>query len=915
MRSSRWSRGVLRTARFELCEPRLVLSSRPVPALQLEYFPEDQAFAEIGPAWADARELSGWSEARSAYGLTGEGQTVAIIDTGIAYTHTALAGRVVGGYDFAERDADPYDDGPWGAHGTHVAGIVASGDAAAPGVAPDVQLVALRVFDDAGQGRFGWLEQALRWVHEHRNDYDYPITTVNMSLGTDWNGDTPPPWAMLEDELAQLAADGIVVTAAAGNGFTTCQAPGLTYPAASPYVIAVSSVDPDGRLSYFSQRHQRALAAPGRSINSSVPDYLGDQNGVDDDFARFSGTSMAAPYLAGATVLVRQAYQFAGVSAVNSQLVYNVLRDTADAVYDPATGATYRRLNLQAALEAIMPADDYGSGPQTAHALGTVADTLTVEGTIGRLDDVDFFQFTAARTGQIILSAATTDRLVPRWQLVGASPQPATGPADQAELRLPVVAGQTYIVGLGTAEGIGHYRLDLQLVPAAAPGESEGQYELPNQRISPSGRWLSLTATRTGIFTVEAAFSHAAGDVDMELFDSGGQRLAGSYSASDGERIDVAAVAGQSFILHVYTAGDGTNEDVDIRVTNLVSRSGSTVNVTGTGGEDRFSFVAGAEHQLTVNGTTYQFDPSQVRSISLDGLDGTDRAVLTAGADDNTVWIQPGQAELAGEGYRLQVSGMESLVVVGRGGADRAFLYDSPGDDVLHATPHQTTLSAAGHTARVVGFAQVHAFARNGGFDVARLIDSRGDDRFVATARGAKMFGAGYLNRVRYFDAVHALARSGGFDVARLYDSPADDRFVARPGNARMVSPSSVVRTRFFEAVTGWAKYGGFDTAEFHGGGPGQRWYQGPTGAALVADGYLQRAKAFEEIQLVGGAEPPVPAGRDAHPGAVAALPETGPQVLAATAWTARPGTTPAHPAGEDDAGRLQAIDLVMAQL
>ena len=61
-----------------------------------------------------------------------------------------------------------------------------------PGVAPDVDLVGLRVFDDQGNGYFNWVEQALRWVHNNRNAFDNPITTVNLSLGTDWNASTLP---------------------------------------------------------------------------------------------------------------------------------------------------------------------------------------------------------------------------------------------------------------------------------------------------------------------------------------------------------------------------------------------------------------------------------------------------------------------------------------------------------------------------------------------------------------------------------------------------------------------------------------------------------------------------------------------------------------------------------------------------
>lgn len=194
-----------------------------------------------------------------------------------------------------ENDANPYDDGPSGFHGTHVAGIIGSDNSKYSGVAPDVDLVALRVFNDAGQGQLSWVEKALQWVHANRNTFENPITTVNLSIGTTWNSDTIPVGAILEDELRQLYNDGIVVTASAGNSFKQYNEPGLSYPAASPNVIPVASVDANGQISDFSQRHSdNVITAPGRSIMSTVPDYLLGRDGKVDDFSTASGTSMAA---------------------------------------------------------------------------------------------------------------------------------------------------------------------------------------------------------------------------------------------------------------------------------------------------------------------------------------------------------------------------------------------------------------------------------------------------------------------------------------------------------------------------------------------------------------------------------------------------------------------------------------------
>ena len=265
----------------------------------------DALIGDIEQLLAGADDLTGLTQVRNDYGFIGTGQTVAVIDSGVAWDHVALGGgfganyRVVGGWDFAENDANPYDDGPAGAHGTLVTGVIGADRPGTvdDGVASGVDLVSLRVFDDSGNSYFSWIESALQWVHQNRNNFENPITAVNISLGTDWNSNTVPAWSTIEDEFAQLKADGIFIAVAAGNAFTTYNTPGLSYPAASPSVVPVMSVDNDGSLTYYSQRHSRAIAAPGRSIVSTIPDYAGNQNGVADDYAAYSGTSMASPLL------------------------------------------------------------------------------------------------------------------------------------------------------------------------------------------------------------------------------------------------------------------------------------------------------------------------------------------------------------------------------------------------------------------------------------------------------------------------------------------------------------------------------------------------------------------------------------------------------------------------------------------
>ena len=263
MSSSSASRRQSRISRFETFEPRIVLSAASNWAISLEYSTESAVSSNVESLATTTASSASLAQLQKTYGLTGRGQTVVIIDTGVAYTHTALGNglgssyRVVGGWDFAENDANPYDDGPTGGHGTHVAGIIASSNRTYSGLASSVDIVVLRVFNDKGQSSITWIQQALAWVHTHRNDFANPITTVNMSLGINWNGTSPPANAPLESQLAALYKDGIFVSAAAGNSFNARAGVGVSYPAASPYVVPVASVDANGKLSSYSQRDSK----------------------------------------------------------------------------------------------------------------------------------------------------------------------------------------------------------------------------------------------------------------------------------------------------------------------------------------------------------------------------------------------------------------------------------------------------------------------------------------------------------------------------------------------------------------------------------------------------------------------------------------------------------------------------------
>ncbi|MCH7753158.1 MAG: S8 family serine peptidase, partial [Planctomycetes bacterium] len=736
---------------------------------------------EIDQALAGAHDQTGLTTVRTDFGFSGIGQTVAVIDSGIAYDHIALGGgfgssyRVVGGWDFTdENDANPYDDGPSGSHGTHVSGIIGATGSTHTGVAPGVDLVGLRVFDDSGAGWFSWVENALQWVHTNRNNFENPITAVNLSLGVaSWNSDTIPGWTTLEDEFAQLEADGIFIAVSAGNSFTTYNETGLSYPAASSYVVPVMSVDDDGSLSYFSQRHTRAIAAPGRTIVSTVPDYVGNNNGIADDYSSFSGTSMAAPYVAGASVIIREAMDFAGYTNITQDTIYNHMKATADSIFDSATSLWYSSLNMSSAINALMPADDFGSSAGAAFDLGTLSGDSTVSGVIGMLSDADYFTFTAGSTGTVTFTASNmTHELAAAWSGTGQ----VSGSSNET-YTIDVAAGQTYTMGFSSAGGLGYYDLDVTSFTytdwgSIAFSQLEG--------LSVAGEtWYRIEATNNGYVTVEGLFDANGGAITLDLYSTNMQLIDSGNSAGGTSRVDSYATAGDEFFVRVL----GTNSDVDFRLSNLVSITGTTVQVDGTAGDDVFGFTAGNTHTVTVNGVSYDFAASSITDVNFNGGVGNDTIVMTGTAGDETAELRAGDVSLSGSGFSARALGIEDVTVVSNGGIDWANFYDSFEDNTYTVTGSQASMTGSGFQNRAFNFSRTNGYATAGGYDTVNFYDTVGDDTFTARPEedDAFMSTTGLFRYASGFERVNAYATAGGYDTVKFYDTSGDDTVTARP--------------------------------------------------------------------------------------------------------------------------------------
>ncbi|MFH1850222.1 MAG: S8 family serine peptidase [archaeon] len=257
--------------------------------------------------------------------ITGINTTIAVIDTGIDYTHPDLGGclgaecKVLGGYDFVNKDPDPMDDH---GHGTHCAGI-AAGNGVLKGVAPDAKLYGYKVLDRGGSGTYSQVIAGIQRATDPNNDGDFSdhADVLSMSLG---GGGHP-------DDDVSRAVDtaverGSVVVVAAGNNGPNDESIGSPGVARKALTVGASckpdQIGDDSRcdeaIARFSSRGPSPVGdikpdvvAPGVMICSAQwGDAWSNSQCLDDDHTAISGTSMSTPHVAGAAALLVQAHSW-----------------------------------------------------------------------------------------------------------------------------------------------------------------------------------------------------------------------------------------------------------------------------------------------------------------------------------------------------------------------------------------------------------------------------------------------------------------------------------------------------------------------------------------------------------------------------------------------------------------------------
>lgn len=413
----------------------------------------ERTAATVGASWV-----------REELGLDGTGIGVAIVDSGVANWHDDLGSeRVTHFVDFVSYLPAPHDD--YG-HGTHVAGIIAGSGydsgGARRGIAPGASLIVLKVLDGTGDGYISNVIAAIDYAIEQRARFNIRVLNLSVSAGV-FESYTADPFTL----AAKRAVDaGMVVVTAAGNFGRNdkgqVQYGGITAPGNAPWVLTVGASNhnrttarADDTLAAFTSRGptnidrqmKPDLVAPGVGIESlasagstlyntsPLARLTGTVDTATPPYLSLTGTSMAAPVVAGTIALMLQANP-----ALTPNLVKGILQYTAErrSRYElAAQGAGF--LNARGAVQ-LAEAMREGTALSTGDRDSAPWSRQIIWGN-RRIHGGVLTPAANAWRADVIWGASTTvdgDGIVWGTSLDGESPWRGSAEADEIGLEMPV---------------------------------------------------------------------------------------------------------------------------------------------------------------------------------------------------------------------------------------------------------------------------------------------------------------------------------------------------------------------------------------------------------------------------------------------------------------------------------------------
>ena len=337
--------------------------------------------------YTESFPLTGVDIAQSA-GFDGAGSVIAIIDDGIDADHPAFAGKLLGGYDFADFDNDPTIDCLGQSHGTAVAGVALGNGGGSTGVAPGANMVFLKIQSASycGQSALdGDIVGAIDWAVANKNNYGIDVISMSLGGGSYSSENSCDNSSSIYLSAIQNAVNaGISVIAASGND-GLCDA--MSRPACFSDVVSVGAVydaSDLGNIGWCIDRKSCANTSrnPGcpRGTRAAFEDALADNVIVYSNSASFldvvapstcatsaapgnsttdcfGGTSSSTPFTSGVAAL---AVESAGKGALTPANMRLLLGDTGDSVTDPKNGRISPRVNGNA---VVTNAPAYAGGP------------------------------------------------------------------------------------------------------------------------------------------------------------------------------------------------------------------------------------------------------------------------------------------------------------------------------------------------------------------------------------------------------------------------------------------------------------------------------------------------------------------------------------------------------------------------
>jgi subtilisin family serine protease len=798
---------------------------------------------------------------------------VAVIDTGIDYTHPDLAANVwtnpgeiagdgldndhngyiddIHGWDFRNNDSDPMDGH---GHGTHVSGTIgATGNTdGVVGVSWDVEIMGLKFLSDSGSGSTIHAIRAINYATMMKQVYGVNVVATNNSWGGGGYSQA------LHDAIAAGGRAGILFVAAAGNTHgnndTIPHYPAnydldcVISVAASTYYDTQATFSNYGRTSVD-------LAAPGSVIMSTYPGAR---------YAVCNGTSMAAPHVTG-TIALMAAYD----RSASSTEIKSAIMESVDPMPSMAgRSVTAGRLNAYGALTQLAEPE-----PLPDLAIDSVdypVDGVAPGGTIS-LDVTVVNQGEGAVDGDDVFALEVRVSRDRTW-----------GDADD------------YVVHCGfPSDGLAAGGQWVQTIEWNAPSDAElGDYYVA-VRLDGAGVVTESNEDNNLWWSEGAGLTIAEESPEDHFVRDGASLLVTGTAGNDTlhVRLGVAGVVGHVVRLNHWTY---VYNAAEVHAIHLVGAGGrDAVEVLGTDLDETALLRADGVGSFTSGIDLVTFEGAAQANVY--GREGTDTVRFFDSAGDDQLVSTESYAYLKTDGAFLYAGRFENVYAFAtEGGTDVAGLYDTPGDDHFLGAPSYGLLRSQETTLLAHGFDQVHARAVLGGRDTAELAGSSGNDLFLAQPNSSLMMGADFRNVASGFDDVIGrgeagddlayvydsagddvlVARDGtaelsgagfsltseafrrvfvfsrrGSDVARLYDSPGNDRFVATPDYGCFSVDGASYCAAGFGEVYAYATAGGRDSARLHDSAGNDCFVACETYGQLSGPGYLNHARGFDEVR------------------------------------------------------------------